>query len=267
MYLFVPALLFMKIYETQVSLDFVGTLFLYILIVEAFMLILAEVLSTIFKYPRSKRKAFGNSLLFFNSGNYGLPIIELLYKGNALAATTQIFIMLVQNITTSTVGVFQASSGKSTYRQALKSVLAMPMLYVIIIATLVKTTGFIVPEPVLVPIRYLSTGFFSVALLTLGVQLADVTTKINLKAVLLSSSIRLILSPLFGYLLVLLLGLHGVIAKGLIIGVSMPTAINTAILAREFDNEPDYASQNVFVSTLLSPFTLSVVIFLVNTYM
>lgn len=266
-YLFIPAVLFMKIYEAKVSMAFIGRVVAYIIAVQAFMLLLGELLSRLNRYPRSKKKAFSNTLLFFNSGNYGLPLIDLVFKGSAIATASQIFIMLTQNITTSTVGVFQASSGKSSYKQALKNVLVMPALYVLAIVTVVKVTGFNVPEPILKPLGYLSEGFIGLALLTLGVQLAEVTAKINVKDVLLSSGIRLILSPALGLLLVLLLGVQGELAKAMIIGVATPTAVNTAILAREFDNEPEYASQNVLVSTLISPVTLSVLIFLLNRYM
>ncbi len=147
------------------------------------------------------------------------------------------------------------------------NILVMPSIYVLAAVVLVKTSGFIIPEPVLSPLRYLSTGFIGFALLTLGVQLAEVTAKINIKAVLLSSSIRLLVSPALGFLLILLLGVHGELAKAMIIGVATPTAVNTAILAREFDNEPEYAAQNVLVSTLLSPITLSILIFILNRYM
>ena len=266
-YLFIPAVLFMKIYEAKVSIAFIGQVVAYIMAVQAFMLLLGELLSRLNKYPRSKKKAFCNTLLFFNSGNYGLPLIDLVFKGNAIASASQIFIMLTQNITTSTFGVFQASSGKSSYKQALKNVLIMPSLYVLTVVIIVKVTGFTVPDPILTPLRYLSEGFIGMALLTLGVQLAEVTAKINIKDVLLSSSIRLVLSPALGFLLVLLLGVQGDLAKAMIIGVATPTAVNTAILAREFDNEPEYASQNVLVSTLLSPITLSILIFLLNRYM
>ena len=266
-YLFIPAVLFMKIYEAKVSIAFIGQVVAYIMAVQAFMLLLGELLSRLNKYPRSKKKAFCNTLLFFNSGNYGLPLIDLVFKGNAIASASQIFIMLTQNITTSTFGVFQASSGKSSYKQALKNVLIMPSLYVLTVVIIVKVTGFTVPDPILTPLRYLSEGFIGMALLTLGVQLAEVTAKINIKDVLLSSGIRLVLSPALGFLLVLLLGVQGDLAKAMIIGVATPTAVNTAILAREFDNEPEYASQNVLVSTLLSPITLSILIFLLNKYM
>jgi predicted permease len=260
-------MLFMKIYEAKVSLTFVGTVVFYVLAIGAFMLVLGEVLARILKYPRGIKKAFSNSLLFFNSGNYGLPLVDLVFKGSSVAITSQIFIMLTQNITTSTFGVFQASSGKSSYKKALKNVLIMPALYVLAIVIAVKVTGAVVPEPILAPLRYLSNGFIGVALITLGVQLAEVKAKFDFKAVSLSSFIRLVLSPALGFLLVMLLGVHGELAKSMILGAATPTAVNTAILAREFDNEPEYAAQNVFFSTLLSPISISILIYLLNTFM
>ncbi|HYH03871.1 MAG TPA: AEC family transporter [Bacillota bacterium] len=266
-YILIPAVLFIKIYEAQVSLEFVWQVMFYILAMEAIMLILAEILTRLLKYPRGIRKAFSNSLLFFNSGNFGLPLIELVFKGNLLATTGQVFIMLIQNMSTSTFGVFQASSGKSSYKQALKNVLGMPGLYVLAMVLLVKGLSLRLPSQLMVPLQYISGGFVGLALITLGVQLAEVKAKFRVKDVLLSSFIRLILSPAIGFLLVWLLGIKGVLAKSLIIGASTPTAVNTAILAREFDNEPEYASQIVLVSTIFSAVTLSVIIYLLNRFM
>jgi predicted permease len=43
--------------------------------------------------------------------------------------------------------------------------------------------------------------------------------------------IRLLLSPLLGYLIVVALGVKGTLAQSMVIGVATPTAVNTAILA------------------------------------
>jgi predicted permease len=263
-YILIPAVLFVKIYEAHVSLRFVGQVLSFIIIVELLMYALGEGLARLLKYPRGIRKAFCSSLLFFNSGNYGLPLIELVFNGNPIATASQVFVMLTQNISTSTFGVFQASSGKSSYRQALQNMLVMPSLYVLTIVLIVKGFAIKVPFQLMMPLKYISGGFVGLALITLGVQLAEVKAKFRVKDVLLASLIRLILSPLLGFGLVWLLGIHGILAKSLIIGVATPTAVNTAILAREFDNEPEYAAQMVLVSTLFSAITLSTLIYLLN---
>lgn len=266
MYVFIPSVLVVKIYEAQVTLQFFWTLIIYIIGIQLIMMLLGEIIPRMLKYPRSIRKCFSNSLLFFNSGNYGLPLIELVFK-NPVATTAQVFIMVIQNITTNTVGVFQASTGNSSYKDALKNVFSMPSMYVLAAVAVVKWTGVVIPEPILVPLQYISGGFVGFAVLLLGVQLAEIDFKFKINDVLIASFIRLILSPILGYCLVLLLGVHGILAKSLIIGASTPTAVNTAIIAKEFDNEPEYAAQMVFVSTILSSVTISLVIYLVTTYM
>jgi predicted permease len=263
-YILIPAVLFVKIYEARVSLRFVGQVLFFVITVEALMYVLGAALAHFLKYPRGISKAFTNSLLFFNSGNYGLPLVELAFHGNPVATASQVFVMLTQNVSTSTFGVFQASSGKSSYRQALQNMMMMPSLYVLAIVLIVKGFALKVPLQLMMPLKYISGGFVGLALITLGVQLAEVKAKFRVNDVLLASFVRLILSPALGFFLVWLLGIHGILAKSLIIGVSTPTAVNTAIIAREFDNEPEYAAQMVLVSTLFSAVTLSVIIYLVN---
>ncbi|MDQ3813565.1 MAG: AEC family transporter, partial [Armatimonadota bacterium] len=58
--------------------------------------------------------------------------------------------------------------------------------------------------------------------------------------------------------------IHGTFAQALIVSTSYPTAVNSALLAMEFDNEPDYAAAMVFYSTLFSAATVSLVIFIVK---
>ncbi len=140
----------------------------------------------------------------------------------------------------------------------------MPSIYVILMVILVKSFHITIPGLVLVPLGYIAKGFVAIALVTLGAQLSEIKLEIKVRDILVSSLTRLILSPLLGFLLVWAMGIRGVLAQALIIGVSTPSAVNTALLAKEFDNEPEYASQIVFVSTILSALTVSLVIYLTD---
>lgn len=260
-YIFIPAILFTKIYQTDVTWQLFGTILMYMIAISVFMLFLGEGLARILKYPRGIRKAFVNSLLFFNSGNYGLPLVELAFHSNPIATTAQIFLMLIQNVMINTFGVFQASAGNDGNKQALKNILIMPSLYVVIIAVLVKAFHVIVPGFIMAPLESIAGGFVAMALITLGVQLAEVKFSFKLKDIFISCFIRLLISPAIGLLIVYLLGVEGVLAKALIIGAATPTAVNTAIIAKEFENEPEYASQMVFFSTVFSAITISGILF------
>jgi len=264
MHVFVPSLLFTKICETQITWQLFGNVLIYILSICAIMFILGEIVSRLLKYPQCTKKAFVNSLLFFNSGNYGLPLVELAFKNSPVATTAQIFIMFIQNITSNTFGVFQACAGNVGYKKALKNVFAMPSMFVLLVVIPIKIFQLQVPEFIMLPLHNISGGFVAFALITLGVQLAEVKVAFNLKNIFVTSIIRLVLSPLCGLLLVNLLGIQGILAKSLIIGVATPTAVNTAIIAKEFNNEPEYASQIVFATTILSAITIPVILYLMG---
>ena len=72
---------------------------------------------------------------------------------------------------------------------------------------------------------------------------------------------RLIASPLVAFALIALFQMQGVIAQALWIASAMPTSRNSAALALEYNNEPEFAAQAVLVSTLLSSMTLTAVIY------
>ena len=261
LYIFVPAVMFIKMYSAKVDLEFFATIILFITVIQIGMFVIGEITARSLGYSRSKRKAFSNALTFFNSGNYGLPLADLVFKSSPIAASVQAFVMILQNTTGNTIGVFQASSANSSATKALRHVFSMPSLYVLFLVLVFNYFSIPIPEPVLVPMKYLADAFIAIALITLGVQLAEIEFSYKITDVLLPCFIRLILSPCLGYLLTLIMGIQGELAQALIIGVSTPTAINTAILAKEFNNEPDYAAKIVFYSTLLSGISVSLVIY------
>jgi hypothetical protein len=73
-----------------------------------------------------------------------------------------------------------------------------------------------------------------------------------------------VVSPLVVWLLVRLFGFTGVAAQVLIVMGGLPTAINTFVLASEFDQDAELASRMVFWTTLFSAVTISILLVLVS---
>jgi predicted permease len=70
-------------------------------------------------------------------------------------------------------------------------------------------------------------------------------------------ALRLLVSPLIGGLLVLLLQPAPLTGKVLVLQSAMPTAVNVAVIATEFDAEPDLVSSIVLLTTGLSLVTVT----------
>jgi hypothetical protein len=81
----------------------------------------------------------------------------------------------------------------------------------------------------------------------------------------LSVFLRLLIGPAVGVALVYAMGLRGHLAEMLVISTSTPTAVNCMLLCLEFDNHPDFAAKAVLYSTVLSPVTVTLAIFLAQS--
>lgn len=273
LYIYVPAFVFANVYTTEMPLDMLKALAVVILILLINWTV-GYVIGKIRGMDRSLASAFTNSLMFYNSGNFGIPLITLVFSGGKFlingetpyldfALTVQVIVLIIQNMTTNTIGVFNASHASCNFAGALKKALKMPALYFIVAAFLLKLIPYDFTQfPLWPAFNYAKNGLVSIALLSLGVQLSK--TKLQLKNldVCISVLCRLIGGPVIALLLVLLFGIDGIMAQVLIISSGVPTAANTALIGVEFKNHPDFASQAVMISTILSSITLSGVIYL-----
>ncbi len=221
------------------------------------------------------RNALLMTTIFNNSGNYGLPLQALAFRGAGVGATAvsiQVFTMIVQNIGNFTLGVFLAAGGRSDRRrrEILLQILKFPPLYALAAAaaTLLarRWLGGHAPaaaaalRPFWDVVLYVKDAFVAVALCTLGAQLALVRGAGEGGPVGLSIFVRLLLSPLLALCLILLLGIHGMLAQVLLIGSATPAPVNAALLSLEFENHPDYVARAVLYTTLLSPLTVTLVV-------
>lgn len=261
-YIILPALLFVSMYNTDIDKNMAIKVSLHSIIIFILLYILGIIISKISKYNNSTTSAFTNSVCLYNSGNYCLPLVQLLYN-NPVAISIQIIIMTVQSIITNTVGIYSISSGKKNIKQGILEILKVPMIYCIIIALALRYMNIQVWQPILSATTSLGNSMVPIALISLGAQLADTKYSLKIPKVYFSNLVRLVISPLIAYVLVLILGLKGITAEIAIISSAAPTAVNSVLLAIQYDSEPDFASQTVFFSTIISSITVSFVIFLV----
>lgn len=271
-YLFVPAFTFVNLYETKIAIDALKAMVIAVLILLINALI-SFFLAKVRHYDQGMRNAFQNSIMFYNSGNFGVPLITLVFSTGMyavggdnpylnIALTTQIMVLVVQNVAVNTLGFYNAASSNIHWKKAVINVLKMPTIYSIALAFILKAVPYDMTQLWIWPaLTYAKNGLISIALLTLGVQLSLTKFDFKSKKVYLAVFCRLIIGPAVAFGLVKLFGVEGVMAQALIISSAVPTAVNTALIAVECKNYPDYASQVVLVSTLMCSVTLVAVIY------
>ncbi|NEN86601.1 AEC family transporter [Paenibacillus elgii] len=264
-YLFSPALVFKMLYESSLSLAVLGQTLLFFVLFFAAMFLLMEVVIRLRGYKDGMIPAMRNSVIFYNSANYAIPLNQLVFVGDAFTLSIQIIIMMMQSLLPNTYGIYAVNASKrNDPRQTLRTILTLPVIYIIPIAFLMKGLHIPIPGPVYAPINYVSDAFIATALLTLGVQLGSMKWTFKLTDVMLSNVLRLCVGPAVGFLIVVLMGIEGVMAQALVLSCAVPTSLSSVLIAVEYDNEPEFSSQAVFSSTIFSIFTVTLVIYLIK---
>jgi hypothetical protein len=266
-YLFSPCVILKMLYESTISFAMLGQVLLYFAVFWASLFLLIEAVVRLRRYKAGMRSSMRNSVLFYNSGNYAIPLNQLVFVGDAFTLSVQIVITMMQSLIPNTYGIYSVNAGKMDTKRLWRTIFTMPVVYVIPLAFTLRGFHIPIPTAIYTPINYIAGAFIATALLTLGVQLGSMKWKLRFADVLLSNALRLVVGPLLGFAIVLLFGFHGPLAQALVLSCSVPTSLSSVLLAVEFDSEPEFASQAVFSSTIFSIFTVTFVIYAVRVFL
>jgi len=267
-YLFSPAVMFKLLYTTDIKAQSIGIVLLFFVLFMGLQYACIEAAIRARALPQGRRGAMRNSVLFYNSANYGIPLNQLAFHNNPVTLAVQIIIMMMQSLLPNTYGIYSVNAHKSDWRKIARTIIGQPVIYVIPLAFALHAGEVELPGAIMTPIGHLADAFIGTALVTLGVQLGTMEWKLDrriLGDVAMSNALRLAAGPLLAALVVWALGGAGVdidslTAKALIVSSAVPTSLSSVLLAVEFDNEKEFASQVVFTSTVLSMFSVALVI-------
>lgn len=271
-YVFTPGFIFVNLYTANLDLNLLKVFFfciLYLVITD----LLARSIAKFRKFDIGLTNAFKNSTMFNNSGNIGLSLITLVFGSTPFvidgqtpylnqAIATQIIVLVFMNMTMNTLGFYYAGRAKMNFKDSIKKIFTMPSIYAIPLALLLKYVQLdITISPIWPALTYIKDGLVPVALLTLGVQLSKTEFDFRNINVNISVFTRLVVGPVLTLVLIYLFKLTGIVAQTVLIAYSVPTAVNTALIAVECDNYQSFASQVVMVSTIYSAITLTLAVF------
>jgi hypothetical protein len=232
-----------------------GLMVLLAVLVMVTMAAAGALLSLALRLSRAESTVFLLVVMFSNGGNYGLPVVSFAFGEDALSYGTVFF--LTGSVLTNTIGAFLAAAGRRSLRTAATSVLKMPAIYGMVAAGVVLATGITVPTPLLRPVTMLSDAALPLMILVLGMQLERASAPKRPALVAAAVCVSLLVAPLVALGLTSIFDVTGAARQAVVVLSSMPVAVATTILAVEFDASPDFVTSAVFLSTLLSPITLT----------
>jgi hypothetical protein len=258
-YFLSPILIFNLLTESELSLQGILRMVGYSAVVMTAVALLGLVAGLALRLDRVTLTAVVLTCLVSNNGNYGMPLVGFAFGPESLAYASVYYVTTA--LLFNTVGVVIVSLGHLNLKSAFLSLFKVPAIYAIGIALVFIQTGWQLPIPIQRAVSLAAGGAVPLMLVLLGLELQRTQWTRDLRPMTVTTVLRLLAGPLVGFLVSGLFGLKGTERQAGITQASMPTAVMTTILATEYNIKPQLVTAIVFVSTILSPLTLTPLLF------
>ena len=256
-YVFAPAFIFRAIGSSDIPLQSAARMICFIVAAHLLTALLAGGVARMLGRSRETIAAFVMIAVFGNVGNYGLAIIRFRLGEAAVAPAALYFVAL--SLTAFAVSVGAAGWAHGGSRGALGRLLKTPALWAAVPGLLVSHGGVALPLMLSRLIGLLADAMIPVMLFALGLQLFEQKRIPMTLDIVIASSVRLLLAPALACLVAIPFGLPPIAWAAGILQAAMPAAIFVAIIARENDIVPEFATSVVIYSTLASLATLTLI--------
>jgi malate permease and related proteins len=262
LYIFTPCLVFSSLQKVTIEIGEANRLIAAVLIMTVILWVMGAVVGRLLKLDQGRRSGLTLGLVLMNTGNYGLPVCEFAFGPDGLAIGVVIFIC--NCILSSTLGVYIAGRGRGKSFESIKSVFKIPVIYAAVLSIVMLHYGLKLPFFLDRSVDLMRTTAIPLMLIILGGQLARTEMMSGNLQPLVCTFIRLIVSPLIALGIGLLLGMTGIMLKVFILVMGMPPAVFTTVLASQFGSALNEVSKAVFIATLFSFATLSIILYFIT---
>ncbi|MUW13988.1 AEC family transporter [Halorubrum sp. CBA1125] len=270
LYVLLPALVFHSLATTEIPTDVAVTAFLGVYGFVFVMLVVAEAVCYLFGVSGTMRNALVLTAMFPNVGNYGLPLADFAF--GSIGREIAVIFIIAQSTLMYSLGVFIASRRSDrTWKGAFSRIFQLPVIYAVIVALLLRALGRVPSSghAMMEAIAMTGNATIPIMLLLLGMKLAGLRRGASFGRIFQASALVLVVSPVVALGFALLLALPAAVMRPFVLLGAMPTAITPLLLLIEFgdpssNHDVEYASSVIFLTTILSIGTLSLIIVLLS---
>ncbi len=258
LYVLVPSLVFTSANQSEVDPGAMGQMILFVLVLTIVLVLVSLAVGALLHWPHRTVDALVLSVAFVNAGNFGLSVILFSYGEAGLDLGAAFFV--ATNVLGNSLAALFALRGKSKGWRALLEILKLPGPYAFVVALLLRGLHIDMPTPILRAVSLIGQAAVPVMLMMLGLQLSQTRLGGRYAQVAVGVVLRLGVGALIAIGLAPLMGLQGLARNVAIVQASTPTAVTSGLMAIEFDADADYVASVIFVSTLLSGLTITLLL-------
>ncbi|MPW25386.1 AEC family transporter [Alkalibaculum sp. M08DMB] len=248
-------------YSTN-KLDDLKAMFLISIGVYIFSLLFALLIPKILRIEKEEDQGVYKFMsVFSNVAFMGYPVLLSIYSSEAIFYAS--VFNLPFNFLVFTVGIYFM---QSKFKKFNFKILINPSLISVFTGFIFFLFSIKIPNMILQPVEMIGNLTTPLAMIFIGASLTNVDikkifTEWRLYGI---SLIRLIIIPM-----IILLVLRNFVQDPLLLGIpviicGMPVAANCAIISSQYGCDSDIASQGIFMTTLLSMFTIPFLVFILS---
>ncbi len=231
------------------------------------MIVLSKLASNFYKVDDGQRDVIQVAKVLPNTSFMGYPVVLAILGREALFYAV-LGAGLIFEIVAWTYGTYNIgrSTGKDFKDNLIKNILLSPGILSILIGFLLFILSIDIPEPIYTTMSILSQATSPLAMIVVGIILSrsDIVKCITSIRLYIISLFRILIFPLVIYLVLNVFQLTGMEIVIPVVMLSMPTAAYVAMFSTNLSNDANLASQIVFISSLLSIFTIPFIVLLVT---
>lgn len=262
-----PVLLFNNIYTSKVSgeIDLEFIIFFVILA----LAVIGILLIVIPKYEKDNRNRgvliqglFRGQFVFF-----GIPLMANIFGDEGLVVLSTLIAIIVPIYNFLAVIILDLfTDERHNYKATIISILTNPLVIGSLLGIAASVLQIKLPSALNKTIADISKTVTPISLMILGgvIQINNIWK--NRKKLILIAAVKLFFIPSFAALITIFFGYRGVELGAVLSMIAPPTAVASYTLAQQHDCNDELAGQIVFFTTLISPFSIFLFIFVFKTF-
>lgn len=218
---------------------------------------MAKIVPRTLQIHESERGIYEFALMFSNVGFMGFPVIEAIFGKDAVFFTAIYNIPF--NVLVYTIGISMVSTPNKKAKVDIKAFIN-PGVLASIIGFMIFLFSIELPEFISGSVTLIGSTTTPISMIVIGAMLSSFPIKemfTNYKVYVISA-IRIFIWPLVIFFIFrFALGIEDTILVGVpVIIAGMPVATNAALIVQEYGEEPQVASQSIFITTVGSLITI-----------
>ena len=262
-----PVLLFNNIYTSKVSgeIDLEFIIFFVILA----LAVIGILLIVIPRYEKDNRNRgvliqglFRGQFVFF-----GIPLMANIFGDEGLVVLSTLIAIIVPIYNFLAVIILDLfTDERHNYKATIISILTNPLVIGSLLGIAASVLQIKLPSALNKTIADISKTVTPISLMILGGVIEINNIWKNRKKLILIAAVKLFFIPSFAALITIFFGYRGIELGAVLSMIAPPTAVASYTLAQQHDCNDELAGQIVFFTTLISPFSIFLFIFVFKTF-